>query len=780
MNDKNKKTSRNPRAQRHHGQGFRKLDIPPREAVLALLRQRKALLTEAQLMHELKVKGSEEAEAMGRRLRAMCRDGQLVENRKGAFGIAEKMDLIAGRVIANPDGFGFLKCDDDKDDLFLAPAQMRRVLHGDRVLACITGTDRRGREEAGIVEILERANQTVVGRLRSQDGIDIVVPDNRRLHMEFLVPPGKSGRARDGDVVCMEIIRQPEQHLQPLGEITEVLDDAPLPELAEEIALRSFSIPTEFPDDTLEEAGSLPDKINGDDYPDRRDYRDLPLITIDGETAKDFDDAVFCQPRKGGGWRLYVAIADVAHYVRPDSPLDQEARERATSVYLPRQVVPMLPEKISNGLCSLNPDVDRLTLVCEMSFDAEGIMQRSLFRNGVIRSHARLTYNQVWDVLSTEDPNVRDAFARKRGKKVLAQVDNLYTLYQILAKRRDERGALDFDTVEYSFHFGSNGEVSSIEPVTRNPAHRIIEEAMIAANVATAKYLDRHRMVAPYRVHDKPKLERIELLSQFLGSIGLGGLIKPDQRPRPSDFLRIAEAIEGRKDKRMIQTMLLRSQNMAIYQTENLGHFGLALSHYTHFTSPIRRYPDLLVHRAIKHVLSGQPKRAFGYDKERMDSLCEYSSMAERRADDASRDVDERLKCAYIEHHVGEQMGGVISGVTSFGLFVELDDLGITGLVHVSSLQNDYYHFDPAHQALTGERLGRRYRLGDAINVQIERVDTSDRKIDLSLVEGKRGKSGSAKPEQAAGKAAGKQAPEAGDADQPQKKRRRRRSKKSQ
>jgi ribonuclease R len=725
---------------RQGGRGFRKLEIAPREAVLALLRQRKALLTEPQLMHELKINGADEAEAMGKRLRAMCRDGQLVQNRKGAFGIAEKMDLIAGRVIANPDGFGFLNRDDDQDDLFLPPAQMQRLLHGDRVLACITGTDRRGRAEAGIVEILERANDTVVGRLHSDDGIDTLVPDNPRLSTTFLIPPGKSGDAKHGDVVCIRVTRQPEARRQPLGEVIEVLADAPLPQMAEAIALRSFSIPTEWPEEALAEAEELPDAINGDDYPERRDYRDLPLVTIDGATAKDFDDAVYCRPRREGGWRLIVAIADVAHYVQPDLPLDAEAQRRATSVYLPRQVVPMLPEKLSNGLCSLNPKVDRLSLVCEMTINEEGEITRSAFRNGVIRSHARLTYNKVWEVLSDDDGKIRKAFAKEHSKPVLKQLDDLYALFKVMMDRREERGALDFDSVEYQFVFGDNGEVDSIRSVERNPAHRIIEECMIAANVATAKFLDRHRMVSPYRVHDKPKLERIELLSQFLGSVGLNGLIKPDQRPRPSDFRRIAEAIDGRSDKRVIQTMLLRSQNMAVYQTDNLGHFGLALSHYTHFTSPIRRYPDLLVHRAIKHVLAKQKRRAFVYAKERMDQLCEHSSMAERRAEDASRDVDERLKCAYIERHLGDEMGGIVAGVTSFGLFVELDNLGISGLVHVSNLNNDYYHFDAAKQTLSGERLGRSYRLGDAVRVRVDRVDAEDRKIDLGMAEGRGGK----------------------------------------
>lgn len=723
MSKKNKKL-KDPHAERESRRYQH--PIPSREAITDLLRQEGKLLRFGRLSRLLGLDNERDLVALERRLGAMVRDGQLALNRRGAYGIAEKMDLRAGRVQANAEGFGFFIPDDEGEDIFLSPKQMRLVMHGDRVLVSVTGVDRRGRTQGTIAEVLERAHTHLVGRFFEESGIDFVVPDMKRMNHDVLIPGDRTGGAEHGDYVYIQILEQPTRHRQPVGEVLDVLGrniDAPL---AVELAIRSFGLPDQFPAPVLEEAEAAPDHVSEAETEGRRDLRELPLITIDGEDARDFDDAVLCEPRAGGGWRLHVAIADVSHYVRPGSALDDEAVQRGTSAYFPNRVVPMLPEALSNGICSLNPDVDRLCMVCEMSLDERGKVKRSKFYTAVMRSHARLTYNQVWRILS--DPGCRE---RDQYQRLLPAIESLYDMYQAMRSLRERRGALDFESQEVYFRFADDGDVAEIVPYERNDAHKIIEECMIAANVEAARFLDRNDLPGMYRVHSPPQLKRYEELTGYLAELGLR--LPRYERLEPQHIAQLLEKVKERPDGQMVQAMLLRAQSLAAYESGNDGHFGLALKAYAHFTSPIRRYPDLVVHRAIRKAID-KSKGARRAETD-MAELAAHCSMTERRAEEASRDVDERLKCRYLASHVGESFEGVVTGVTSFGLFVELAETRISGLVHVTSLPNDYYHFDSASHSLTGERSRRRYRLSDPLQVQVLHVDIEDRKIDLGLVE---------------------------------------------
>jgi len=704
---------------------------------MALLARGKGVLGGQAIAESLGIESERDLEALRRRLAAMTRDGQLARNRRGGYGLAVKMDLVPGRVIGHPDGFGFVHPDAGGEDLFLPPKQMRLVLHGDRVLASVTRVDRRGRREGAVAEVLERANDTVVGRFQVESGIAFVVPDEPRIHQDVMIPAGREAEARSGDMVVTRIIEQPDARRQPVGEVVEVLGVTMNARLAGDIALMSHGIPSDWPREALAQADGVAQTVSGKQRRGREDLRKLPLVTIDGADAKDFDDAVYCEPA-GRGFRLIVAIADVSAYVGPDSPLDEEAQRRGTSVYLPDRVVPMLPEALSNGICSLNPDVERLCMCCEMRLDEKGRMKESRFFQGVMRSHARLTYDQVWRMLDGGDKSLR-----QRHRALMPHLENLYAAFKALRGARERRGAIDFDSKEVGFEFTGGGQVAAIVPLERNPAHLIIEECMIAANVAAARFLEKAKIPAPFRVHPPPQADRLEDLKQFLREIGL----KPDWRgkPKPSDFARVIEQTHGRRDEYLIHEVLLRAQSLAVYQTENEGHFGLALKAYTHFTSPIRRYPDLLVHRAIGHLLERKKKSEYPYAPEKMERLCESSSMCDRRAEEASRDVDERLKCLWLSEHVGASFNGVVSGVTSFGLFVELEETLVQGLVHVSTLPNDYYHFDPIHHRLTGDRAGRIWRLADPVRVTVTRVDVAERKVDFALAEESAGKGGDGK-----------------------------------
>jgi len=700
--------------------------IPSREYILKILGKCTGPQSQRKIAETLKLDGDEQLEGLRRRLNAMERDGQVVRNRRGGYGALDKMDLIRGRLIAHPDGFGFLVPESGGDDVFMSAREMRSLLHGDRAVVRISGVDRRGRREGCLVEILERANRLVVGRFVRDGAVGYVIPDNKRLHQDILIPAGEEGVARNGQVVVAEIVQQPDRRHQPVGRIGEVLGEHMAPGMEIDIAIRAHDLPCQWSDEVQLEADRFGAEVADKDKRKRLDLRNLPLVTIDGEDARDFDDAVYCE-RKGSGWRLLVAIADVSHYVEQGSALDREAELRGNSVYFPERVVPMLPEALSNGLCSLNPEVDRLCMVCELDIGPRGKINGHSFHEAVMRSAARLTYDQV-NTLVVE----KDAAQRRAHTPLLPHLDNLYLLYQLFAKRRQQRGAIEFESTETRIVFAEDRKIERIVATERNDAHRLIEEFMVAANVATAQFLLKHKIPALYRIHEPPSVEKLDDVHAFLGELGLQ--LRGGKKPTPGDYASLLAACQGREDVHLIQTVLLRSMKLAVYSPDNIGHFGLAFDAYAHFTSPIRRYPDLLVHRAIRHLLRGQPVPRFPYTPERMAELGEHCSMTDRRADEATRDAISWLKCEYMLDKVGEEFDGVISAVTSFGLFVELKDIYVEGLVHITELKRDYYHYDPTGHRLKGERTGQVFRLGNPLRVKVMRVDLDEKKIDFNLV----------------------------------------------
>ncbi len=700
-------------------------DAPSRQDVIDLLTDRGRPLKRNEIFERLNVESQDSREIMRRRLKAMLRDGQVVKNRRNAYGLAEKMDLLRGRISAHPDGYGFVEPENGESDLYLSSKEMRKVLHGDLVLASVTAIDGRGRREGVITEVLERAHQRIVGRFVMESGVALVVPDESRINQDILIPLDKAGNAKPGQVVVAELTQQPGPRQPPVGRVIEILGETGAPGMATEIAIRNFDLPFEFPKAVEREAKAFGDTVDESWVKGRRDLRDLPLVTIDGADARDFDDAVFAQ-RRNNSWRLVVAIADVASYVKPGSALDEEAIKRATSVYFPGRVIPMLPEALSNGLCSLNPDVDRLCLVCDMSIDNKGTVTRARFDAAVMRSQARLTYREVWDWMVSGQKDIRPG---KPG--VSESLRDLYGLYKALRKARTRRGAIDFDSTEVKFSFDETGAVSDINPVERNDAHKLIEECMITANVEAARMLLRQDMPTLFRVHEPPQGDRVESLEQFLR--GLGIKINWRGKPVPKDFAELVQRVKGREDQQLIMAVMLRAQSLATYQAENHGHFGLALDAYAHFTSPIRRYPDLLVHRAIHHVIQRKGPDNFGYGDRQMRNFAENCSHRSRRAEEAERDVVERLKCYFMESRVGQVFKGRVTGVTSFGLFVELDKIAVSGLIHITALPNDYYHFDPVLHRLTGERGGKVFQLAQRVQVKVMAVNSDDRKIDFEL-----------------------------------------------
>jgi len=716
--------------------------IPSREVILELLDRADKPLNHNKLAKLLNLEDQEQVEALRKRLRAMERDGQLMVNRRGAFGLVDKMHLLHCRVQGHRDGYGFAIPVAEGEDVYLSARQMNFVFDGDEVLVTITGLDRRGRQEGKVVEVLNRANRSIVGRYQEESGIGFVIPDNGRITQQILIPPKDKGQAISGQIVTALITDYPTRQLGAKGRISEILGDHLDPGLEIDVAIRSHDIPWEWPEAVVDEAGRLEPEPLETDKQHRVDLRDLPFVTIDGEDARDFDDAVYCEQRGSGSWRLWVAIADVSHYVRPSSALDEEAAKRGNSVYFPERVVPMLPEALSNGLCSLKPEVDRLAMVCEMELSRSGELTNFTFYESVIHSHARLTYTQVGEVL---EKGIHPDVAASR----IADLERLHSLYKVLRLARDRRGAIDFETVETRIIFDEQRKIDSIVPVVRNDAHKLIEECMLCANVAAANFFEANALPILYRVHEGPTEEKLENLRKFLGELGLD--LAGGPKPTPLHYQQVLEQIVEREDAHVIQTMLLRSLRQAVYQPENGGHFGLHYEAYAHFTSPIRRYPDLLVHRGIRCVIrSGQKgeavqrvrgaepipaARIFPYDIHAMAVHGEHCSMSERRADDATRDVMAWLKCEYLQDHVGDEFNGVVAAVTSFGLFVELEDLYIEGLVHITALPGDYYNFDAAHQRLTGERSGRSFQLGGRVRVQVARVDLDDKKIDLELVD---------------------------------------------
>ncbi|HVE44606.1 MAG TPA: ribonuclease R [Gammaproteobacteria bacterium] len=699
--------------------------IPSRECILDYLAERGRPATREQLEEELEIVNEDQIEALRRRLIAMCRDGQLLKNRKGAYGPLESMELIAGRVIGHKDGFGFVVPDIGGEDLFLGPRQMRHVFHGDRVLARVSEIDSRGRREGVIVEILERNTHQLVGRFHCESGTAFVEPSNKRITQDILIPPDEQNNARDGQMVVVAIIAQPTPHMRALGRIVEVLGDHTAPGMEINVAIRNHELPTVWSDEVLSEASRYAPTVEEDAIAGRVDLRSLPFVTIDGEDAKDFDDAVYCTSHGKTGFTLFVAIADVSYYVRPGTNLDREAYQRGNSVYFPGRVVPMLPETLSNNLCSLNPSVDRLVMVCEMTIDKKGDVTHYAFSEAVIHSHARLTYEQVHTMMEKKDERMRKQF-----KDHVPHLEKLYALFHILHEARRARGAIDFDLPDTKIIFGKNRKIMKIVPYQRFDSHRVIEECMLCANICAARFLEKHKQPALYRVHEGPTEEKLNNLKLFLNEIALK--MPTHRQPVSADYAKILRAVMDRPDAHMVQMMLLRSMSQAVYSPDNKGHFGLAYDAYAHFTSPIRRYPDLLVHRGIKQLLKEKKPTI---DVAEYVKAGEHCSMTERRADEATNEVKDWLKCEFMLDKVGQEFAGVVSGVTSFGIFVELNDVYVEGLVHISTLPLDYYKFDPIRHILMGEKTRREFYIGAAVKIQVARVDLDKCEIDFVLAE---------------------------------------------
>jgi len=700
---------------------------PERGEIIALLEKHGQPMQRREIVSALGVVSDDSREILRRRLQAMVRDGQLVETRRQSYGLPARMDLVKGRISGHRDGFGFLIPDEGGTDLFISSREMRKVLHGDRVLATVTGTDQQGRREGMIVDVLERAHENIVGRFVEENGIALVVPDDPRIHQDVMIPLKDTLGARPGQVVVAKIVKEPTGRQSPVGRVIEVLGQSGAPGMATEIVIRSYGLPFEWPEGVEAAAEAYGESVPEEMKAGRKDLRDLPLVTIDGADARDFDDAVYAR-KQNNGWRLIVAIAEVSAYVKTGSVLDAEAVKRSTSVYFPGRVIPMLPEALSNGLCSLKPAVDRLCLACEMTVSLDGTVQRSRFVAAVMKSSARLTYQQVADYFDTGELRHHDAL-----DEVKKSLDDLHSLYKALYAARLKRGAIEFESNEYGFQFDERGAVAGLIAEERNDAHKLIEECMILANVEAARFLLKSKLPSPYRVHAPPPESKLESLNEFLRGQGIRVPWRND--PQPKDFEWVVEQARGRPDEHLIMAVLLRSQSLAAYQPVNEGHFGLALDAYTHFTSPIRRYPDLLVHRAIHHLLQRNGKSHYAYTEGQMSELCARCSFNSRRAEDAERDVVDRLKCAYLETRIGEEFDGMVSGVTSFGLFVELDYGRISGLVHVTGLPNDYYHFDPVAHRMKGERRGKVFQLADRVRVRVLAVNLDERKVDFELVE---------------------------------------------
>jgi ribonuclease R len=744
--------------------------IPSREDILALFRgSRKKPLTAAAISSALSVKRTE-IDGLVRRLNAMQRDGQLHFSEEKGYALASTR-FIAGQVSVHPDGYGFLLPDEGGDDIFLGEKEMQKVMPGDRVQVRVIATGRRGEGSEGtIVEVLSRACTHVVGRLAKKDGVWLLEPEDRRIIHDIMLDKAPS-RGKPGQFVNAELVTQPSHYAPPLARVVEVLGDADSAGVEIEIAVRKFGLPYLFSEATLAQVGTLPDTVGEEEVGGRVDLRDIPLVTIDGEDARDFDDAVYCEPipggkgKKAGAHRLIVAIADVSHYVKPTDAIDADALLRSTSVYFPRRVIPMLPEKLSNRLCSLNPDVDRLAMVCDMVVSGEGVLEAYQFYPALIHSAARLTYTAAAAVIA--NPGGPEAIIHAA---IAPQIHSLYAAYLALKKARELRGAIDFETVETYIVSNEAGRIEKILPRVRNEAHKLIEECMLAANVSAADFLIRHHQSCLFRVHATPTTEKLDQLRAFLAPTGLS--LTGGAKPQSLDYAALLKRAAGRPDAGLLQTMLLRSMPQAVYSPDNAGHFGLAYSAYTHFTSPIRRYPDLLVHRAIKAILRGGRYKPEGVDTSRLNrnpssamrrqkrvqaddagnekkdtiwhALGLHCSVNERRADEASRDVESWLKCYFIRDRLGEHFSGTVSGVASFGIFIQLDEVFVEGLVHITDLGRDFYRFDEIRNELRGERTGECYRLTDRVVVQLARVNMDSRQIDLVLVRNKE-KKGTAK-----------------------------------
>ncbi|MDN3396439.1 MULTISPECIES: ribonuclease R [unclassified Pseudoalteromonas] len=702
--------------------------VPSREFILTHLQERSKPANYAQLCEELAVNDEERQIAFKRRLRAMERDGQLYFNKFKCYALIDEAGLTKGKVVGHRDGFGFLEVEGESKDWFIAKHQMNMVLHGDIVLANGTKRGSGSKCDARIIKVLTNERAPIVGRYFVEHGIAVVVAEDPRITQDIIILPGNEKGARHNQMVQVQITQNPSRNMNAVGKVIDVLGEHLAPGMEIEVALRNHDIPHVWPEEVEQQVAHLGEFVEEADKQGRVDLRGLPLVTIDGEDARDFDDAVYCEPKKSGGWRLWVAIADVSHYVGMNTPLNKEAIERGNSVYFPEQVIPMLPKVLSNGLCSLNPEVDRLCMVAEMTVSQEGKLSGYKFYEAVMNSHARLTYTKVNAILHNDEK------LRKEYAAVVPHLTDLQQMYMALKAARQERGAIEFETLETRFVFNAQRKIESIVPVIRNDAHKLIEECMILANVSAAKLLEKHEASALYRVHDEPDSEKLGNFTQFLTELGIESTLSDE--PTPKEITHVLARLGDRPEAELIQTMLLRSMKQAVYQPDNIGHFGLALSAYAHFTSPIRRYPDLVVHRAIKAVLKAQGQQTSGeyaYSDDEVDQLGEQCSTTERRADDATREVADWLKCEYMQDHVGMEFNGVISSVTNFGLFIRLDDLQIDGLIHVTNLGDEYFQHDAAKHCLVGEHTHTVYRLGDKVTVQVASVSLDDRRINLTL-----------------------------------------------
>lgn len=701
--------------------------IPSREFILAELTKWNGPIKRRALLEHFKLEDPDLREALRRRLKAMVRDGQLFKTHEGYVPITQ-METYTGVLNIDKDWEGYLRTTETDQTISLSGPTLRGYYDGDKIQVQIIQIDRSGDAKGRIVELLEAVTPMVIGRLIKTDVAYEVIPFDRKYTQNITVPKANKHHAKDGDIVHIKILRDEKYqfHVQPVGEVTEVLGDLSTPGIEVNIAIRKFGVPHEWPKAVLQECKKWEhsEKV---DYKDKReDLTELPLVTIDGEDAKDFDDAVYCEAREQGGWTLWVAIADVSYYVKPNTALDNEAINRGNSTYFPGSVIPMLPEVLSNGLCSLKPDVPRLCVVCKMSINEKGIITRAQFSRAVMHSKARLTYTEVAEILRG------NVALRQKYESLLLPLESLHSLYEALHKQRKQRGAIDFDTIETRILFDSVGKINSIVPQVRNVAHKMIEESMLAANVSAAKFIERHKRPNLYRIHDRPPHDKLVALRHFLAELGLD--LPGGSQPSPSAFSELISSIQHREDRHVIETVMLRSLSQAQYSPENIGHFGLAYSSYCHFTSPIRRYPDLVIHRIITDILDNVPTRAV-LSIEQIEKLGKHCSESERRSDDATRDAALALKCHYVQDKVGQTFRAVISGVASFGIFAELKDIFVEGLIHVTALGNEYFNYDPAHHRMIGDRTRTVYRLGDVIEVKVVRVDVEAKKIDFELVD---------------------------------------------
>jgi ribonuclease R len=699
--------------------------IPSRNDLLDMLTEVGKPIKAEPIMQAYGLQGQRMRSLLIDQLQDMVRAGQILENRRGEYCLTAKLDLVTGKVSGHRDGFGFVIRDDgEPDDIFLSAREMRALFDGDRVAIRIVGDDHRGRAQGELVDVLERGTREIAGQFIRERGIGIVIPDSAKLAHRILIPKGEAANAKHGNMVVAEILDYPTHVEQATGRITTVIGVPGEKGIATDIAIHSHAIPFKWPSAVEKEVQDFGTDVPENSKQGRTELRDVDLITIDGADARDFDDAVYCK-KTDNGWRLLVAIADVANYVSVGSALDKEAIVRGTSVYFPDRVVPMLPEVLSNGLCSLNPKVDRLCMVCDMRVSSSGKVTKATFFEGVMKSKARLTYSQVGDFLS-------GASETSVPKELQESVRDLHDLYKAFAKQRGRRGAIEIDLPQTKFKLNEDGEIDRIEVVPRNDAHRLIEECMIAANVEAATFLKTHKIPGLYRVHPKPDPDRFNDLRLYLLSLGLK-VPHPDH-VEPRHFTQLIEQVKDRPDSAAITMAMLRSLTHAEYSPANVGHFGLALQSYAHFTSPIRRYPDLLVHRAIRHIVRGGKPGKYDYGAKEMERLGAITSAHEKRAEEATRDVEAWLKCQYMEGHLGDEFDGVITGVTNFGVFVQITELMTDGLVHVTSLANDYYKYDAGSQRLVGERSGHSYSLGEEMRIRVQRVDMDTRKIDFRPV----------------------------------------------